>query len=450
MKKIVIYSKGKLFEQYNNQIKWECIVAIVDKKAGADEEYKGIPVILPSQLAQIDYDFVAIFSMAYFVQIKMQLTGEYQIPFEKIISWRVLVPDRQHDNVHLALQCIQIAQEKGFNCFYDCGMGEMNGHDQTMLYKQDEFRKRLEQYDAVLVWDRFRLIRELCLCGAKYIIAVTQFDYNWGYSIPETRRVLKQYGETASYVTQEGIIWVVDAQRKKLQNKSAAIYVVTHKNYNVLNDDLYKPVCVGGYRKPGFLSEGQGTNIAYLNEKINEMTALYWIWKNTNTEFVGLNHYRRYFYNDKIINDGNYLNYERLVELLKEYDIIFPNCITVESTLLTQIKDSISEDAYREGLQIIKKCLRKNQPEYIESFDMIMNGNKGYMCNLFVTKRNILNAYCEWLFSFLIEAAEAIDISGFDSYSKRVIGFFAERMWTVWVSRQDIKIKELPFVSWPQ
>ena len=72
------------------------------------------------------------------------------------------------------------------------------------------------------------------------------------------------------------------------------------------------------------------------------------------------------------------------------------------------------------------------------------------MCNLFVTKRNILNAYCEWLFSFLIEAAEAIDISGFDSYSKRVIGFFAERMWTVWVSRQDIKIKELPFVSWPQ
>ena len=360
------------------------------------------------------------------------------------------MPDRQHDNVHLALQCIQIAQEKGFNCFYDCGMGEMNGHDQTMLYKQDEFRKRLEQYDAVLVWDRFRLIRELCLCGAKYIIAVTQFDYNWGYSIPETRRVLEQYGETASYVTQEGIIWVVDAQRKKLQNKSAAIYVVTHKNYNVLNDDLYKPVCVGGYRKPGFLSEGQGTNIAYLNEKINEMTALYWIWKNTNTEFVGLNHYRRYFYNDKIINDGNYLNYERLVELLKEYDIIFPNCITVESTLLTQIKDSISEDAYREGLQIIKKCLRKNQPEYIESFDMIMNGNKGYMCNLFVTKRNILNAYCEWLFSFLIEAAEAIDISGFDSYSKRVIGFFAERMWTVWVSRQDIKIKELPFVSWPQ
>ena len=47
MKKIVIYSKGKLFEQYNNQIKWECIVAIVDKKAGADEESKGIPVILP-------------------------------------------------------------------------------------------------------------------------------------------------------------------------------------------------------------------------------------------------------------------------------------------------------------------------------------------------------------------------------------------------------------------
>ena len=46
----------------------------------------------------------------------------------------------------------------------------------------------------------------------------------------------------------------------------------------------------------------------------------------------------------------------------------------------------------------------------------------------------------------MIEAAEAIDVEGYDSYSQRVIGFFAERMWTVWLRKNKLKIKELPYV----
>lgn len=75
-----------------------------------------------------------------------------------------------------------------------------------------------------------------------------------------------------------------------------------------------------------------------------------------------------------------------------------------------------------------------------------MNGHSAFLCNMFVTRREILNRYCEWLFSFLIEAAEAIDVEGYDSYSQRVIGFFAERMWTVWLRKNKLKIKELPYV----
>lgn len=59
----------------------------------------------------------------------------------------------------------------------------------------------------------------------------------------------------------------------------AEIYVVTHKRYNVRSDNLYYPLCVGEYRQESFLSEHDGENIVYLNKKINECTALYWIWK---------------------------------------------------------------------------------------------------------------------------------------------------------------------------
>ena len=94
----------------------------------------------------------------------------------------------------------------------------------------------------------------------------------------------------------------------------------------------------------------------------------------------------------------------------------------------------------------MRKGIEKHQPEYLQIFDDVMNGHSAFLCNMFVTRREILNRYCEWLFSFLIEAAEAIDVEGYDSYSQRVIGFFAERMWTVWLRKNKLKIKELPYV----
>ncbi len=75
-----------------------------------------------------------------------------------------------------------------------------------------------------------------------------------------------------------------------------------------------------------------------------------------------------------------------------------------------------------------------------------MNGHREYICNLFVAKREILNSYCEWLFSFLIEAAEKMDVSSYDASGKRTIGFFAERLWTVWILKQNLKIKEKPYL----
>ena len=40
-----------------------------------------------------------------------------------------------------------------------------------------------------------------------------------------------------------------------------------------------------------------------------------------------------------------------------------------------------------------------------------------------------------------------IDVENCDNYSRRVIGFFAERMWTVWLRKNRVKVKELPYVQ---
>ena len=247
----------------------------------------------------------------------------------------------------------------------------------------------------------------------------------------------------------EGNIWLLDRASQGEEPLIGNIYVITHKRYNLPNYGLYVPLVVGDkYIEHNYLTEYNGKNIAYLNDKINECTALYWIWKNTDSQYVGLNHYRRRFYNNWYKNSGNYLDGFCAKRIMESYDVILPESICfAEITVLEQLEATIQKEAFIKGHEVITNVLKKKQPEYIGAFERVMSGHVMYPCNMFFTSREILNAYCEWLFSFLIEAAEMIDICGFDNYSKRVIGFFGERMWTVWLVKNDLKIKQLPITE---
>ncbi|MBR0103354.1 MAG: DUF4422 domain-containing protein, partial [Selenomonadaceae bacterium] len=60
---------------------------------------------------------------------------------------------------------------------------------------------------------------------------------------------------------------------------------------------------------------------------------------------------------------------------------------------------------------------------------------------------NIFDAYCKWLFSFLIDAIEEFlskaDLGTTPPKRRRVMGYFAERMLTVWLLKNRLRINEL-------
>ena len=79
------------------------------------------------------------------------------------------------------------------------------------------------------------------------------------------------------------------------------------------------------------------------------------------------------------------------------------------------------------------------------AYDKVMDSKKLYQYNMLIAKKELVDEYCHWLFSILFELEKITDISDYDKYNKRIYGFLSERLFNVWLEKNDnLKVKELP------
>ena len=83
------------------------------------------------------------------------------------------------------------------------------------------------------------------------------------------------------------------------------IYVIAHKDFSrKYIDGIRKVLLVGANRnQPGsydYKDNCGNDNISDKNKNFCELTGLYWIWKHSHADIVGLEHYRRYFAGSRI------------------------------------------------------------------------------------------------------------------------------------------------------
>ena len=106
------------------------------------------------------------------------------------------------------------------------------------------------------------------------------------------------------------------------------VYIITHKEFDfVTKTDLYVPLLVGAdnnkvasYKLKDNLYED---NISAKNSSFCELTGMYWIWKHSDEDIVGINHYRRYFSKNRFFNRrSGILDRNTIVNDLQNYDII--------------------------------------------------------------------------------------------------------------------------------
>ena len=82
-------------------------------------------------------------------------------------------------------------------------------------------------------------------------------------------------------------------------SKKIQLYVITHSEElirQIRNDEVYTPLFVGrnGKENFGFCSDDScEDNISSKNRDYCELTGLYWMWKGSDADIIGLCHYRR-------------------------------------------------------------------------------------------------------------------------------------------------------------
>jgi len=216
------------------------------------------------------------------------------------------------------------------------------------------------------------------------------------------------------------------------------IYMITHKSVDYIPNGI-TPLFVGdGTNEDSYIRDNIGDNISNKNKNYCELTALYWMWKNSNADILGLCHYRRFFgKNEKDILGSHS---EKIIKLLKKNDMI----VSTKWITLKTVYDIYKRDHYASDLDEIENIIKEKYADYLDVYKHVMNGHYTYQCNMFICKKDILDSYCEWLFSILFELENRIDINNRNDYQKRVYGFISERLLTVWILKNKLNVHEYP------
>lgn len=240
------------------------------------------------------------------------------------------------------------------------------------------------------------------------------------------------------------------------QSIDIKILIATHKHYQMPSDDIYLPVHVGAYGKEsiGYTRDDDGDNISEKNKNYCELTGLYWAWKNTKSDYLGLVHYRRYFARRKLFSpllqkqkwnriiDGEYLR--KVIEKSSSDNVIIlphKRNYFIETNYSQYIHAHHVED-----LEVTRQILSEQYPEYLAAYEKVMSSTKGHRFNMFIMKRKLADEYCQWIFDILFELENRLDISNYSDYDKRVFGFISERLLDVWIEQNQYSYVELPAI----
>lgn len=179
-----------------------------------------------------------------------------------------------------------------------------------------------------------------------------------------------------------------------------------------------------GLRDRGFLFDDQGQNISHDNRWLGDLTGLYWVWQNTQDEWVGTNQYRRSYDDDEIA----------AIEL-NQHNLWISNWLHFPCSLRQQYQQCHGDT----GLHVLWEAARQNRIPFtctmVQQLDYITAISP---CNMFFAHRTVFDRVCEILFDIILELHDGVKYMlpclppGPDGrVHARMLAFIAERCLTL-------------------
>lgn len=227
------------------------------------------------------------------------------------------------------------------------------------------------------------------------------------------------------------------------------ILVAAHKKFPMPDKKGYLPVLVGAAKnyEPGieYQRDDEGENISAKNPNYNELTAVYWAWKNLkDVDAVGLVHYRRLFFDKKPYSLNNVVSIDKVKKLLGQYDVILPK---KRNYYIETNYSHYVHAHHQEPVDTTREVIKKEYPQYLAKFDQVMKRLKAHMFNMFIMRRDAFESYCTFMFGVLNKVENQIDITNYSVQEKRVFGYISELLMDVWLETNAFTYTEL---SWGQ
>ena len=268
-------------------------------------------------------------------------------------------------------------------------------------------------------------------------------------------------------------MWVQHA-REPYANQDIEIYVVYHKPNKLYRSDILIPIQAGRALHPNenekffsqMIGDDTGDNISLKNDRYSELTALYWIWKNSKARYIGLMHYRRFFnlYNSKTVEtfDDFGLTRGNIEAIMMDADVVTAHYSGFNTG--SNIYEHYLRNHYGEDFYVVIRKIMKKYPELTDKLYRFLAKDSYIPFNMFIARKKVIDAYCEWLFDILFSVEEDLDFphGQYDStwkksemsfkYQRRAPSFIAERLFTFWleVHKDRYRYKEFPCIYFEQ
>lgn len=244
---------------------------------------------------------------------------------------------------------------------------------------------------------------------------------------------------------------------------NVSIVIATHKKCQMPADIMYLPLHVGAEGKAdehgnpldfGYVKDNTGDNISNKNFCFGTQTALYWMWKNLDTEYKGLVHYRRYFVVQRTKTKNmlqSVMTYAQLKPMLGSYKVFVPKkrWYYVE-TLYSHYAHTHDEN----HLILTRGIIECKCPDYLKSYDKVLRRRWGFMFNMMILQKEFMDDYCSWLFEILFALFDIVDRTNMTAFERRFCGRISEILFDVWLEKKletgeltKSEMKELPYVE---